>query len=93
LTYRSKNLSLSLSNKHTEAVDIEIKDNGYKRKDINIQLAAGATRTVDIDVSKSFGWYDLSLKIKGIEGYERRYAGRIEDGKPGKTDPMMGGIV
>jgi phospholipase C len=44
-------------------------------------------------LSKSFGWYDFSLKIKGNELFEKRYAGHVETGKPAKTDPFMGRVV
>ncbi len=36
-------------------------------------------------------WYDVSIRVRGAEGFARRYAGRIETGKPGITDPIMGG--
>jgi phospholipase C len=45
------------------------------------------------DTSKSFGWYDFSMKMKDNSSFERRYAGRVETGIASKTDPLMGKIV
>jgi phospholipase C len=36
----------------------------------------------------SSGWYDFTLTMDG--GYTRRYAGRLETGKDGVSDPAMG---
>ena len=46
-----------------------------------------------IDLSKSYNWYDLVIKITGIDSYEKRYAGRVETGAHSKSDPVMGGII
>jgi phospholipase C len=39
-------------------------------------------------VSISGHWYDLTLLTK--EGFVRRFAGRLETGKNGVSDPAMG---
>jgi len=41
-------------------------------------------------LDKGFGWYDVSIRIKGNKEYEQRFAGRIETGKPTQSDPAMG---
>lgn len=46
-----------------------------------------------IDTGKTFGWYDFTVKQKGNNVFERRYAGRVEIGKPTKTDPFMGRVL
>jgi len=33
------------------------------------------------------GWYDLEIQQPGVM---QRLAGRIEDGRPGSTDPALG---
>jgi phospholipase C len=48
---------------------------------------------VPLDQSKTFGWYDVSIRIKGNNTLERRYAGKVETGKETFTDPMMGRVV
>jgi phospholipase C len=46
-----------------------------------------------LDLIKTYGWYDFTVKVKGNDSFEKRYAGRVETGKESFTDPMMGGVV
>jgi phospholipase C len=39
---------------------------------------------------KSHYWYDFSVTIAGADGFLRRFAGRVETGKSGFSDPLMG---
>ena len=49
--------------------------------------------TIALDFSKSYGWYDFSVLIKkGDKSAEYRYAGRVETGRAGYSDPLMGGV-
>lgn len=48
--------------------------------------------TIVLDCSKSYGWYDFTIKIDGAKEFEKRYAGRIETGEFSRTDPAMGNI-
>jgi phospholipase C len=62
----------------------------------SITVNASAQKTqqaVTIHLAKSFGWYDFSIKVKGNSLFEKRYAGRVETGRPGKTDPFMGRVI
>ncbi len=42
-----------------------------------------------IPIVQSGNWYDFTITIDGDSGYHRRFAGRLEDGKPGVSDPAM----
>ena len=42
-----------------------------------------------IPLKKSFQWYDVHLKVRGNETFAKRYAGRVETGAGGKTDPLL----
>ena len=48
---------------------------------------------VTLDLAPSHGWYDCSVLIGGHKGFEERFAGKVETGAEGKTDPLMGGMV
>lgn len=75
---------------------VEITDNAYKASTQTIEVKAfieSGIHPVFINTSKNFGWYDFTVKIKGNPVFERRYAGRVENGQPGKTDPFMGRVV
>jgi phospholipase C len=45
------------------------------------------------NLEDSFSWYDITIKVKGHPDFEKRYAGRVETGKHGKTDPLMGAMI
>lgn len=38
-------------------------------------------------------WYDFSVRVQELPGFARRFAGRIETGKDGISDPAMGGLA
>jgi len=76
---------------------IEITDNAYKTRVRTIALGSMASNkeqsTIILDLSKSFGWYDFTVRIKGSQLFEKRYAGHVETGKTSFTDPLMGGVI
>ena len=47
---------------------------------------------VEIDCSKSEGWYDIEITCSEDHAVKFRYAGHIETGKSSKTDPLMGKV-
>ncbi len=84
------NLVLDLMNNSKESMSIQITDNAYNTAARTEVLAAGETRSIVLDLGKSHGWYDYSVRVKGNSLLEQRYAGRVENGKPSFTDPLMG---
>jgi phospholipase C len=89
------NVYVKFSNEGSEPLVFEVTDNAYKApvKSITAPPGQNATKSVIIGTSKNFGWYDFSVKLKGNQVFEKRYAGRVETGKPTKTDPFMGRVV
>ncbi len=73
---------------------IEVSDNAYKnsaiKKTIGKKGSGKDVASVVVDCSKSFGWYDFTIKITGDTNFEKRYAGRVETGQFSRTDPAMG---
>jgi phospholipase C len=73
---------------------IKIRDNAYGAKEMTRQIApggaAGSSPSILLDTKAQSGWYDYSIFVEGVEGYERRYAGRVETGKDSISDPAMG---
>jgi len=69
-------------------------DNAYKnvkqRQTLGVAGKKYGEVNIIVDTSKSYGWYDFSVRIKGNGLFEKRYAGRVETGKSSKTDPLMG---
>ncbi|SAI71383.1 non-hemolytic phospholipase C [Bordetella ansorpii] len=74
------------------ACTFDIKPNAY--------YTAGQSWTVAVDaqgraeqhwpLQNSGSWYDFTATVREDPDYERRYAGRIETGKPSVSDPAMG---
>lgn len=77
-------ISLNPGRSHT----IEIHDNAYKNKPIK-KLITNESAIV-LNLGKSFGWYDFTVRVQGYDDFERRYAGHVETGEAGYTDPFMG---
>jgi len=53
----------------------------------HLNIDAGATETVALDLNGSGGWYDVTVTTPEAPRYLRRYAGHHEDGKPATSDP------
>lgn len=90
-------VSVVLFNSEQTPQEIVISDNAYGMNEKDIVLGNSASRThisnVPVNLKKSHGWYDFTVRIKGNSVFEQRYAGRVETGLPGKTDPFMGRMV
>jgi len=86
-------LLLAVQNTGPEKYTVEVEDNGYKTGNQTIALDAagtkGAEQVVSLNLAKSFGWYDVTLRVRGKSIFQKRYAGRVETGKPSYTDPLM----
>ncbi len=52
---------------------------------------AGAGLDTGWPVEKTGGWYDLKVTCAEDPAFSRRYAGRVETGKPSISDPAMAG--
>jgi len=88
-TYKGT-LRLMMKNNSQDTMEINVNDNVYGASPIKIKVEPNKVVSSFIDVAKSFGWYDVSLQMSGNEEFIQVFAGRIENGKPGKTDPGMG---
>jgi phospholipase C len=73
---------------------VEIADKSYRKNSRTLTLSkAKPSAKLVWDLRDSFNWYDISIKVKDHPHFEKRYAGRVETGQHGKTDPLMGGVV
>jgi len=75
------------------SLQLQISDHSYKAKPVAKLVPAGSTLKLPLDQSKSFGWYDYAVTVRGFDHFEKRYAGRIETGQDGFTDPFMGRTI
>jgi len=72
----------------SSGANFEIVDNAYGQEKQTISIGKKTLINNDIDFSKSAGWYDTSIRNPGTN-FEIRFAGRIETGKEGITDPAI----
>jgi len=88
----SGNVELKISNLNAHmAYEISVIDHAYHAKPVNLELAYKQLSTI-IDLKTSYGWYDFSVKLKGNDVFEQRFAGRVETGMHSYTDPFMGRV-
>ncbi|MEJ7587968.1 MAG: phospholipase domain-containing protein [Ferruginibacter sp.] len=85
-------LKIANPNQH-QTIAVVIKDNAYRNKPMSRKVAAGSEVTIVLSLSGSFSWYDFSISINGNPDILKRYAGRVETGKEGFSDPFMGRTI
>ncbi|OZI62525.1 phosphocholine-specific phospholipase C [Bordetella genomosp. 11] len=56
----------------------------------NLTVAPGASQDLHWDLKDSARWYDFVATCAGQPGWSRRFAGRVETGQDGLSDPAMG---
>ncbi len=81
-------LTLSNGGSAPAALTVETPDGA---KPWQVTLAPGQTR--EHGFSTTQGWYDLTVRHEGDAAWQRRFAGRVETGKPSISDPLMGGAA
>jgi phospholipase C len=84
------NVQVHLRNKSTEPVTVTITDNAYHARPITKTIPHGGDTAVVLSLKGSRDWYDFSVRASGSHG-ESRYAGHVETGQAGISDPLMGG--
>lgn len=57
------------------------------------KVSAQGEKTVRVNVAAHGHWYDVSVKVKGQTDFLRRFAGRMETGRHGISDPAMFGAA
>lgn len=67
-----------------------IKDVSYGKPVVRRDLRVGGQTIVTLDLTDSSAWHDFTVEIEGDVTFSRRYTGRVEAGKPGTTDPLIG---
>ncbi|MYR11268.1 DUF756 domain-containing protein, partial [Streptomyces sp. SID724] len=84
----SGNLDLTLTNRGATEVRLTLSNAGaYGGGERSVTVRPGATvsRTVDLRAGKR--WYDVSVTAEGDPAFLRRFAGHVETGAAGVSDP------
>ncbi|MFG2769927.1 phosphocholine-specific phospholipase C [Streptomyces sp. NPDC048350] len=85
------NVVLTMTNPGAAAVTLTVTSApAYGGLSQRVAVAKGATVTHTVDLRGSKRWYDLTVVSSGNSTFLRRFAGHVENGTPGVSDP---GIV
>lgn len=68
---------------------LEITDNAYGNRPVTKRTGPAAGSVV-LDLKKSHGWYDFTVRVRELPSFSRRYAGRVETGRDSYSDPAIG---
>jgi phospholipase C len=84
-------LVLKVRNPGSAAVQVSVADNVYGNGGPwTGSIAPGAVWEQTWPLTVSSQWYDFTLSVSGLKTYARRFAGRVETGQDGISDPAFG---
>ena len=78
-----------ITNRGNRNATVEVRDNAYHHGPSSGTVKPGERFTLSI-TRKGSAWYDFSVRVAGVQRFEKRYAGRAETGKWSTSDPAMG---
>jgi phospholipase C len=81
-------IELTFTNKGTATARLKV-GNGYSGRATTVTVRPGATVCRTIDLAGSRRWYDLTVTADGDPAFLRRFAGHVENGRPGVSDPAI----
>jgi phospholipase C len=68
-----------------------VKSNAYDHDAETETVRGGDAEHVSWSLRRTGNWYDFTVTVKGLDGWSRRFAGRVETGRDTYSDPAMGG--
>jgi len=89
-TNRDGSIEVVVVNSDERPLTIHAVDEIYGRRPAAITVTTGGRGSMRFDLSGSHNWYDFSIAVDGDADFRRRYAGRVETGKDGFSDPAIG---
>jgi len=91
---RAGELVIDLVNNGAQPCTFQLTANKYyANKPMKMQVVARSTSTIRLPLASSSNWYDYSLRVNGLPGWLRRFAGHLENGSPSISDPAMRGAA
>ncbi|MFE9764086.1 phosphocholine-specific phospholipase C [Streptomyces sp. NPDC005808] len=82
------NVELTLTNNGSGTVNLKVSD-GYGGKPKSFKLRSGASVKHTFDLRASKRWYDLTVVSDADASFLRKFAGHVENGRPGVSDPAI----
>jgi phospholipase C len=79
-----------LSSNSAASETVKLADASYGHPVQTKNLAAKEVGSMTVSTESSSRWYDFSLTVENDPHFERRFAGRLENGTWGQSDPVIG---
>ncbi|MEV6050890.1 phosphocholine-specific phospholipase C [Streptomyces sp. NPDC052107] len=81
-------LELTFTNKGSGTVKLKVA-NGYGGAPATVTVRPGATVKHTVDLTASKRWYDVTVTSEADPAFLRGFAGHVENGHPGVSDPAI----
>ena len=82
------NIVVHVQNTGAKAVSVAVEEASYRTGMHRKTLAPNRTWSRRLHLKDSHGWYDFTVRTDDTEAH---YAGRVETGRPGISDPLIAG--
>ncbi|OIJ66347.1 phosphocholine-specific phospholipase C [Streptomyces mangrovisoli] len=89
--YAGDDIELVFTNKGSGTVNLRLTD-GYGGRPRGFRVRAGATVRYTAGLAASHRWYDLTVTSAEDPSFLRRFAGHVENGRAGMSDPAIGTV-
>jgi phospholipase C len=86
----SGDVELRVASRADRVLTLQVKDHGYLSGEQTMVIEPGGSRALVMALGHSHRWYDFSVTVAGADRFLRRFAGRVETGESGFSDPAMG---
>ncbi|MFE0511853.1 phosphocholine-specific phospholipase C [Streptomyces sp. NPDC058964] len=81
-------IELTFTNKGSGTVELKLAS-GYAGRPRTFRVRPGGTVRHTVDLASSRRWYDLTVTSDADPSFIRRFAGHVENGCPGVSDPAI----
>ncbi|MGW0331882.1 phosphocholine-specific phospholipase C [Streptomyces sp. NPDC003011] len=81
-------VELTFTNRASRTARLKVAD-GYGGRARTFTVRAGTTVRHTVDLTASRRWYDLTVTCEADPAFVRRFAGHVENGRPGVSDPAV----
>ncbi|MFG2638327.1 phosphocholine-specific phospholipase C [Streptomyces sp. NPDC048362] len=86
--YAGERVELTFTNKASGTLRLKVAD-GYGGGAVTVDVRSGATVRKTFDLTASRRWYDLTVTCDTDPAFLRGFAGHVENGLPGVSDPAI----
>jgi phospholipase C len=82
---RHPKIRLRLENSGSDEVVVEVADALIPANSRRCRIGRSGSVLILDPLTQAQGWYDIAVAVPGQAGFARRFAGRLENGRPGVT--------